>query len=165
MVRPHQPGEAAFRSILPEDIEWQPFPAFPPAARLAVLVGEPDKPGPYVVRVKVPAGVKPARQRDCLARRYTALPLGKIRRVRHASDGDWAARPRIHRRERRSATQERLEEARHAGRAGRRSGSWQRPDGRVDWPWQPRSAPRLRHTCFLAPMAARVIQKRSARDA
>jgi quercetin dioxygenase-like cupin family protein len=58
MVRPHQPGESVFRSILPEDIEWKPFPAFPPEARLAVLVGDPTQPGPYVVRVKVPSGVK-----------------------------------------------------------------------------------------------------------
>src|SRR5262249_59748359 len=58
MVRPHQPGQAAFRSTLPEDIDWQPFPAFPPPARLAVVVGEPAEPGPYVIRVKVPSGVK-----------------------------------------------------------------------------------------------------------
>ena len=58
MPRPHQPGQAVFRSILPEDIEWKPFPAFPPEARLAVLVGDPTQPGPYVVRVKVPSGVK-----------------------------------------------------------------------------------------------------------
>jgi hypothetical protein len=57
MTRTHQPGEGVFRSILPEDIEWKPFPAFPPSARLAVLVGHPSDPGPYVVRVKVPAGV------------------------------------------------------------------------------------------------------------
>ena len=58
MTRAHQPGQAAFRSILPEDNDWQPFPAFPPAARLAVVVGEPSEPGPCVVRVKVPSGVK-----------------------------------------------------------------------------------------------------------
>jgi hypothetical protein len=46
MVRDHQPGEAVFRSILPEDIDWKPFPAFPPSARLAVLVGEPTQAGP-----------------------------------------------------------------------------------------------------------------------
>jgi hypothetical protein len=34
------------------------FAAFPPAVRLAVLVGDPSQPGPYVVRVKVPSGVK-----------------------------------------------------------------------------------------------------------
>jgi hypothetical protein len=47
-----------FGDILPEDIRWSPFPAFPAKARLAILVGEPTRPGPYVVRVKVPAGVK-----------------------------------------------------------------------------------------------------------
>jgi hypothetical protein len=30
------PGQAAFRSILPEDIERKPFSAFPPSVRLAV---------------------------------------------------------------------------------------------------------------------------------
>ena len=32
-VRPHQPGQAVFKAILPEDIEWKPFGAFPPSAR------------------------------------------------------------------------------------------------------------------------------------
>jgi len=47
-----------FGDILPENINWMPFPAFPPAARLSVLVGDPDKPGPYAIRVKLPAGQK-----------------------------------------------------------------------------------------------------------
>jgi hypothetical protein len=54
----HQPGQAAFRSILPEDIDWKPFSAFPPSVRLAVVVGQPSEPGPYTIRVKVPSGVK-----------------------------------------------------------------------------------------------------------
>ncbi len=57
MTRQHQPDEATFKSILPEDIDWQPFPAFPPTVRLAIIVGHPSEPGPYVVRVKVPYGV------------------------------------------------------------------------------------------------------------
>ena len=57
-VRPHQPGQATFRAILSEDIEWKPFAAFPPEVRLAVLVGHPSEPGPYTVRVKVPHRVK-----------------------------------------------------------------------------------------------------------
>ena len=57
-VRPHQPGQAAFRAILSEDTEWTPFAAFPAEVRLAVLVGHPAEPGPYTVRVKVPHGVK-----------------------------------------------------------------------------------------------------------
>jgi hypothetical protein len=56
--KPTQPGEAVFRSILPEDIVWKPFRAFPPSARLAVLVGEPSQPSPYVIRGKVPSDVK-----------------------------------------------------------------------------------------------------------
>jgi hypothetical protein len=54
----HQIDESAFRGVLPEDIEWKPFPAFPPSARLAVVVGDPSEAGPYVIRVKVPSGVK-----------------------------------------------------------------------------------------------------------
>ena len=46
MVRTHQPGEAVFRSILPEDIDWKPFPAFPPSVRLAVLSAIPRSRGP-----------------------------------------------------------------------------------------------------------------------
>ena len=30
MTRNHQPDQADFRVILPEDIDWKPFPAFPP---------------------------------------------------------------------------------------------------------------------------------------
>jgi|ERR1700684_1275292 quercetin dioxygenase-like cupin family protein len=47
-----------FGEILAENVNWLPFPEFPPTARLAVLVGDPDRPGPYVIRVKVPGGVK-----------------------------------------------------------------------------------------------------------
>ena len=54
----HQIDENVFRSVLPEDMEWKPFPAFPPSASLAVVVGEPTEPGPYVIRVKLPGGVK-----------------------------------------------------------------------------------------------------------
>jgi quercetin dioxygenase-like cupin family protein len=54
----HQPGQSAFRSVLPEEIDWAPFAAFPPTVRLAVIVGDPSKPGPYVTRVKMPSGVK-----------------------------------------------------------------------------------------------------------
>lgn len=47
-----------FGSILAEKMTWQSFPAFPPEARLSVVVGDPSKPGPYVVRVTLPGGVK-----------------------------------------------------------------------------------------------------------
>ena len=69
----HQPGEAEFKSVLPEDIDWKPFPAFPPPARLAVVVGEPTKPGPYVIRVKVPSGVKIMPHKHPEDRVYTVI--------------------------------------------------------------------------------------------
>ncbi len=40
MDRTHQPDEGVFRAILPEDIDWKPFPAFPASAHLAVVVGD-----------------------------------------------------------------------------------------------------------------------------
>jgi quercetin dioxygenase-like cupin family protein len=73
MARAHQPGQTVFHSILPEDIEWKPFPAFPPAARLAVVVGEPTKPGPYTIRVKVPSGVKLMPHKHPEDRVYTVI--------------------------------------------------------------------------------------------
>ena len=57
-VGPHQPGQAAFKAITTEDIDWQPFAAFPPSVRLAVVVGHPSHEGPYTIRVKVPRAVK-----------------------------------------------------------------------------------------------------------
>jgi len=73
MARPYQPGEATFRFFLPEDVEWRPFPAFPPAVRLAVLIGNPTQPGPYVVRVKVPSGVKLMPHKHPEDRIYTVI--------------------------------------------------------------------------------------------
>jgi hypothetical protein len=73
MIRTHQPGQAVFKSILPEDIDWKPFPAFPPSVRLAVVVGQPAEPGPYVIRVKVPAGVKLMPHKHPEDRIYTVM--------------------------------------------------------------------------------------------
>ncbi len=58
MVPAHELDEAVFRSVLPEDVDWKPFASFPSSVRLAVLVGNPAEHGPYVIRVKVPSGVK-----------------------------------------------------------------------------------------------------------
>jgi|GEM_PF-277185 len=73
MVGDHQPGQAVFRWILPEDVDWKPFPAFPPSVRLAVLVGEPTQAGPYVIRVKMPSGVKLMPHRHPEDRVYTVM--------------------------------------------------------------------------------------------
>jgi quercetin dioxygenase-like cupin family protein len=73
MVRPHQPGEDAFRAALSEDLEWKPFAAFPPEVRLAVIVGQPSAPGPYTIRVRVPHGVKLMPHRHPEDRVYTVM--------------------------------------------------------------------------------------------
>lgn len=56
-----------------EDMDWKPFQAFPPAARDAVVVGQPTEPGPYLIRVKVPRGVKLMPHRHSEDRIYTAI--------------------------------------------------------------------------------------------
>ena len=73
IVRAHQPGQTVFKSILSENIEWKPFAAFPPAVRLAVIVGEPLEAGPYTIRVRVPHGVKLMPHRHPEDRVYTVI--------------------------------------------------------------------------------------------
>ena len=73
MNQRHQPGQAAFRSILPEDIQWKLFSAFPAPARLSVLVGDPTHEGPYLVRVKIPSGVQLMPHKHPEDRIYTVM--------------------------------------------------------------------------------------------
>jgi quercetin dioxygenase-like cupin family protein len=73
VVRAHQPGQEVFKSVLPEDIDWKPFAAFPPSVRLAVVVGHPSERGPYTIRVKAPHGVKLMPHRHPEDRVYTVL--------------------------------------------------------------------------------------------
>jgi len=43
----------------PDDIKWGPAPpALPPGAKAAVLLGDPGKAAPYVIRAKMPDGYK-----------------------------------------------------------------------------------------------------------
>jgi quercetin dioxygenase-like cupin family protein len=69
----HQPDQDRFRVIRSEDVMWKPFPAFPPDARLALLVGDPTKAGPYLIRVKLPSGVKMLPHRHTEDRIYTVI--------------------------------------------------------------------------------------------
>jgi len=69
----HLPDEDRFHVVRPEDIQWKPFPAFPPEARLAILVGNPAEAGPYVIRVKLPAGTKMMSHRHPEDRIYTVM--------------------------------------------------------------------------------------------
>ncbi|ABF39097.1 conserved hypothetical protein [Candidatus Koribacter versatilis Ellin345] len=67
------PQKLTFQAILSEEVNWQPFAAFPPSARLAVLVCNPSQPGPYVTRVKIPAGIKLMPHRHPEDRVYTVI--------------------------------------------------------------------------------------------
>jgi quercetin dioxygenase-like cupin family protein len=69
----HHAEQSSLRRVLPEEMDWEPFPAFPPTARLAVVVGQPADAAPYVVRVKVPAGVKLMPHRHHEDRVYTVM--------------------------------------------------------------------------------------------
>ena len=69
----HQPDQGNFHVIRSEDIVWKPFPAFPEGARLAILVGDPTRAGPYVIRVRLPANVRMMPHRHLEDRIYTVI--------------------------------------------------------------------------------------------
>ena len=71
-VQPHQLGQEVFKTILSEDVDWKPFPAFPPSIRLAV-VGQPSEPGPYTIRVKAAHGAKLMPHKHREDRVYTVI--------------------------------------------------------------------------------------------
>ncbi|MDB5648894.1 MAG: cupin, partial [Hyphomicrobiales bacterium] len=68
-----QSKRSVLKTILPEDVLWSPYAAFPETARLAVLVGEPTRDGLYVIRVKLPGGVKLMPHRHPENRVYTVM--------------------------------------------------------------------------------------------
>lgn len=71
--RSHQPDEDRFHAIHAEDIKWISYPAYPPEVRLAILVGDPSKPGPYTIRVKLPLGAKMMAHKHPEDRIYTVI--------------------------------------------------------------------------------------------
>ena len=73
MTQSREPGQALVKAVLPDDLDWRPFPAFPPSVRLAVVLGRPVDAGPYVIRVKVPDGVRLMPHRHPEDRIYTVM--------------------------------------------------------------------------------------------
>jgi quercetin dioxygenase-like cupin family protein len=61
-----------FVEVLPQNIRWAPNPAVP-GSSVAILVGDPNKPGPLVVRVRLPAHTRIAAHTHPDARTYTVL--------------------------------------------------------------------------------------------
>lgn len=57
LVRAQSPAGSEHVSVTPKDVVWGPAPpVFRPGAQGAVITGDPSQPGPYVVRMKAPAG-------------------------------------------------------------------------------------------------------------
>ncbi len=69
----HQPDQERFRVIRPEEVQWRAFPPFPKDARIAVLIGDPAKQGPYVIRVRLPFDVRMMPHRHSEDRIYTVI--------------------------------------------------------------------------------------------
>lgn len=61
-----------FVKVLPSAIRWLPSPVVPGTYR-AVLLGDPQEPGPFVMRVKVPPGTRIMPHTHAEARTYTVL--------------------------------------------------------------------------------------------
>jgi hypothetical protein len=54
-----KPAGPAAVVVTPDKIQWGPAPAvFPAGAQMAVLAGDPGKPGPFTVRLKAPDGYR-----------------------------------------------------------------------------------------------------------
>lgn len=52
-------AEGMSMPVNPDHINWGPAPpVFPPGAQFAVISGDPSQDGPYVVRLKMPAGYR-----------------------------------------------------------------------------------------------------------
>jgi putative intracellular protease/amidase/quercetin dioxygenase-like cupin family protein len=68
----HQPEQEIFKAVLPEDIDWKPYAAFQHSVSLAI-VGQSSEKGPYVIRVKVPRGVKLMPHKHPEDRIYTVI--------------------------------------------------------------------------------------------
>ena len=62
-----------FHAIRAEDVVWKRYAAFPARARLAVLVGDPTRTGPYVIRVRLPGNVRMMPHRHREDRIYTVM--------------------------------------------------------------------------------------------
>lgn len=63
----------SLRVIRNEDVLWKPFAAFPEQARLAVLIGDPQQAGLYVIRVRLPADTRMMPHRHTEDRVYTVI--------------------------------------------------------------------------------------------
>lgn len=69
----HPANEGSLNVIRAEDVRWRTFAPFPEGAELAVLVGDPTKPAPFVIRVRVAGDVRMMPHRHAEDRVYTVI--------------------------------------------------------------------------------------------
>jgi len=65
-------GVPGFVKVLPSEIKWTPEPAAP-GVELAILLGDPNKQGPFVVRVRLPADTRVMPHTHPVPRTYSVL--------------------------------------------------------------------------------------------
>ncbi len=71
-MRAKEYGVPGFVAVLPDEIEWLSEPQAP-GASVAHLLGNPDEPGPFVVRVRLPGDVQVMPHTHPVARTYSVL--------------------------------------------------------------------------------------------
>jgi hypothetical protein len=60
-------------TLTPEQVKWAPVASLRPGAQSAVILGAPDKPGPYAYRVKFPPNFQAQAHSHPENRTYTVL--------------------------------------------------------------------------------------------
>jgi quercetin dioxygenase-like cupin family protein len=100
---PEDAAPVAHAMIAPDAIKWQPFPPGGPGSTFAVLAGDTEKPGPFVLRIKSPAGGKipphwhPTDEHVTVIKGTLALGMGEefdARALRRLPPGSYALLPR-----------------------------------------------------------------------
>jgi quercetin dioxygenase-like cupin family protein len=66
------PGFAA-ETVNDQDLKWSYMPGFARPIEVAIVSGDPNQPGPYVIRLRMPSGMKIAPQRHPDDRELTIL--------------------------------------------------------------------------------------------
>ena len=57
-MKPQHEMAAGHRFVLPGDLKWAAPPSLPPGARMAIVDGDPSKPGPFAFRLILPANYR-----------------------------------------------------------------------------------------------------------
>lgn len=66
--------QMAGRAMRPDQLKWTPAPpVLPKGAQISVLSGDPDKTGPFTIRLKTPAGYKVPAHSHPTAERVTVI--------------------------------------------------------------------------------------------